>query len=40
MLKGEYKGTASAEGYTVDGVALNCSDKDQKRLGIKEMDGK
>lgn len=26
---GEYKGTASAEGYTVDGVVLNLSDKDQ-----------
>ena len=35
-LKGEYKGTASADGYTVDGVALNLSDKDQKWLGIKE----
>lgn len=40
MLKGEYKGTASVGGYTVDGVALNLSDKDQKWLGIKEMDGK
>lgn len=36
MLEGEYKGTASAEGYTVDGVALNLSDKDQKWLGIKD----
>lgn len=30
-LKGEYKGSASAEGYTLcDGTALNLSDKDQK----------
>ena len=36
MLKGEYKGKACAEGYTVDGVALNLSDKDQKWLGIKD----
>lgn len=36
MLEGEYKGTASAEGYTVDGTALNLSDKDQKWLGIKD----
>lgn len=35
-LKGEYKGTASAQGYIVDGVALNLSDKDQKWLGIKD----
>jgi len=35
-LEGEYKGTASAEGYTVDGVALNLSEKDQKWLGIKD----
>ena len=34
-LKGEYKGTASAEGYTVDGTPLNLSEKDQKWLGIK-----
>ena len=36
MLKGENKGTPSAEGYTVDGVRLNLSDKDQKWLGIKD----
>ncbi len=36
MLEGEYKGTASAEGYTLDGVTLMLSDKDQKWLGIKE----
>ena len=35
-LEGIYHGTASAEGYTVDGVALNLSDKDQKWLGIKD----
>ena len=35
-LEGEYKGTASAEGYSVDGAPLNLSDKDQKWLGIKE----
>ena len=35
-LKGEYKGSASSEGYTVDGVPLNLSDKDQKWLGIKD----
>ena len=37
QLKGEYKGSASAEGYTLeDGTALNLSDKDQKWLGLKE----
>lgn len=35
-LEGEYKGSASAEGYTVDGVPLNLSDKDQKWLGIRD----
>lgn len=35
-LEGEYRGTASAEGYTVDGVPLNLSDKDQKWFGIKD----
>ena len=35
-LEGEYKGTASAEGYSVDGAPLNLSDKDQKWLGIKD----
>lgn len=28
-VNGEYKGTASAEGYSVDGVSLTISDKDQ-----------
>ena len=35
MLEGEYKETASAEGYSVDGTPLNLSEKDQKWLGIK-----
>ena len=35
-LEGEYKGTASAEGYTVDRTPLNLSEKDQKWLGIKD----
>ena len=35
-LKGEYKGNASAEGYTLeDGTPLILSDKDQKWLGLK-----
>ena len=34
-VEGSYNGTASAEGYSIDGVALNLSDKDQKWLGIK-----
>lgn len=34
---GEYKGTASAEGYALsDGTPLNLSDKDQKWLGLKD----
>lgn len=37
MLKGEYEGTASAEGYKLDDTPLNLSDKDQKWLGIKEI---
>ena len=35
-LAGAYRGTASAEGYTVDGVPLILSDRDQKWLGIKD----
>lgn len=35
-LEGTYKGTPSAEGYTVDGVPLNLSEKDQKWLGLKD----
>ena len=35
-VKGEYKGNASAEGYTLgEDMALNLSEKDQKWLGIK-----
>ena len=34
-LVGEYHGTASAEGYTLqDGTPLNLSEKDQKWLGL------
>ena len=36
MVEGEYKGTASAEGYSVEGEPLNLSDKDQSWLGIKD----
>ena len=37
QLKGEYKGSASADGYMLeDGRALNLSDKDQKWLGLKD----
>ena len=35
-LEGTYQGSASAAGYTVDGVPLNLSDRDQKWLGIKD----
>lgn len=36
-LVGEYKGTPSAEGYTLtDGTPLNLSDKDQKWMGFKD----
>lgn len=35
-LLGVYTGTASAEGYSVDGAPLKLSDKDQKWLCIKE----
>ena len=36
-LSGEYKGSASAEGYALsDGTKLNLSEKDQKWLGIKD----
>ena len=35
-LIGEYRGSASAEGYTINGKPLNLSDKDQKWLGIKD----
>lgn len=39
MLEGEYNGTAAADGYTVDGVPLNLSDKDQKWLGLRDTFG-
>lgn len=35
-LKGEYRGTAAAEGYFVDDVALKLSEKDEKWRGIQE----
>lgn len=35
-LEGKYNGSASAKGYTIDGVPINLSEKDQKWLGIKE----
>jgi dTDP-4-dehydrorhamnose 3,5-epimerase len=35
-LTGTYNGTASAEGYLVDGVPLNLSEKDQKWQGIRD----
>ena len=37
QLVGEYQGSASAIGYTLeDGTALNLSDKDQKWVGLKD----
>ncbi len=36
LLQGEYKGSASPEGYSVDGTPLNLSEKDQEWLGIKD----
>ena len=35
-LEGRYQGSAASAGYTVDGVALNISEKDQKWLGIQD----
>lgn len=36
-VQGEYKGNASAEGYTLeDGTQLNLSEKDQKWRGLKD----
>lgn len=35
-VTGEYEGTASAEDYSLDGLNLILSDKDQKWLGIKD----
>ena len=37
QITGEYRGSASAEGYALaDGTKLNLSDKDQKWLGLGE----
>ena len=37
QIKGEYHGSASAEGYAMaDGSMLNLSEKDQKWLGLKD----
>lgn len=37
QLTGDYKGTASSDGYMLeDGAPLNLSDKDQKWLGLKD----
>lgn len=33
-VQGEYKGNANSMGYSIDGIPLNLSDKDQKWLGI------
>ena len=38
-LQGAYPGSASAEGYSVDGIPLKLSDKDQKWQGIENMFG-
>ncbi len=35
-VTGSYQGTASAQGYTLDGCCLNLSDKDQHWLGLKD----
>ena len=34
-VAGEYQGSASTEGYTLDGMPLNLSEKDQKWLGLR-----
>lgn len=36
-VTGEYKGSASAERYSIDGIPLNFSDKEQKWFGIKDV---
>ncbi len=36
-IVGKYQGTASAEGYRMDGTKLNLSEKDQKWLCMKEQ---
>lgn len=35
-VSGDYPGSASAEGYTLDGVPLRLSDKDTRWLGLSE----
>ena len=35
-LSGTYNGSASGEGYSIDGVSLKLAEKDQKWLGIRE----
>ena len=35
-VAGTYKGSASSEGYSLDGVDLILSDKDQNWFGIKD----
>lgn len=35
-VEGQYKGSASADSYTLDDIKLNLSDKDQKWLGIRD----
>lgn len=35
-VSGTYKGSASSEGYSLDGVDLILSDKDQSWFGIKD----
>ena len=35
-VSGEYNGTASAAGYSIDNIPLKLSEKDQKWLGIKD----
>lgn len=35
-LAGEYQGTASAEGYCIEGTPLKLSDKDQRWSGLKD----
>ena len=37
-LYGKYKGTASAEGYTIDEAPLKLSDRDQRWQGIMDTD--
>lgn len=36
-VAGEFRGSASAEGYTLDGMPLNLSEKDQKWQGIEAL---